>query len=154
MRSLVKPFETPIRLLPYGGYRFDSPKEPLLFQPIGYEQLQEVSIRLRMDILPMKDRLNMEETAGIHPYSHSNLEAVKATSFWNLDLRKELLGKVLCHNPIRSREEGKYHRKEPSFISVEIRCPMDSIQGGMSHDFFGSPKRRLALFVRIPELTQ
>lgn len=69
---------------------------------------------------------------------HHDLEAIKAASFWYLDLPAESFNQVLVDDAIGRGEECQHMRDEVSFIIIQSMIPIMQILGEI--DFFGRPE--------------
>lgn len=71
-----------------------------------------------------------EERVSLRVYVlHHDLEAIKASSFWDLDFTTETLYQVLIDNSVRGSKEGKNVGDEVTLVIIESVVPVMKILG-------------------------
>lgn len=81
-----------------------------------------------------------------------DLEAVEATSLWNLDLVREALQQILVHNAIGGSKESEDVRDEVALIVRQLVLPIVHVLGQI--DLLSGPEGGLGLLVHLPHLME
>jgi hypothetical protein len=129
----VAPLEGPTGLPLDGGDGVDGVEEADLLLVVLDVGVNQERVRFRVDVLD------------------GNLEAVETPGLGALDLRHEVLGEVLVHDPVRCGKEGQHVTDEVPLVVAQL-LPVGHVRPEI--DLLRRPEGRFGLLVHLPELSK